>query len=127
MESTGLIPMSLPMQIYIGGKWCNAQSGRRAGIINPATEESLGEVAMANAADVNAAVGAAVAAQTMWAATSGQTRAGYLRAIAQGVGAQRDQLAQLQTANNGKPLAESMIDVEDVIATFNYYAELAAE
>jgi len=122
--------MSIPHQqsqpqIYINGKWCKPQSDQRASIINPATEEVLGEVAMASAADVNAAVDAAVAAQTAWAATSGQIRAGYLRAIADGVSAQRAQLAQLQTANNGKPLAEAMIDVEDVIATFNYYADLA--
>ncbi|PUA17876.1 aldehyde dehydrogenase family protein [Glaciimonas sp. PCH181] len=114
-------------QIYIGGKWCNAQSDQRANIINPSTEEFLGEVAMAGAADVDTAVAAAVAAQAGWAATSGQIRAGYLRAIAEGVSAQRTQLAHLQTANNGKPLSESMIDVDDVIATFHYYADLAVE
>lgn len=131
MESTGDL-MSYPTQqfhpqIYIGGKWCDAQSDQRASIINPATEELLGEVAMASKADVHAAVSAATAAKTAWAGTSGQIRAGYLRAIAQAVLAQRDQLAQLQTANNGKPLADAVIDVEDVIATFNYYADLAAE
>ncbi|MGB7195715.1 MAG: aldehyde dehydrogenase family protein [Collimonas pratensis] len=113
-------------QIYVAGKWCNAQSDRRADIINPATEEPLGEVAMAGKADVHAAVSAAVAAKVAWAGSTGRVRAGYLRTIAQGVSAQRDQLAQLQTANNGKPLSEAMIDVEDVIATFNYYADLAA-
>jgi len=112
-------------QLYIAGRWCNARSGRVETVFNPATEAPLAEVAVGAAEDVDAAVSAAAAAQSAWGRSSGHERATCLRAIARGVEQQQEQLAQLQTANNGKPLSESRIDIGDVIATFNYYAELA--
>ncbi|MND93874.1 Betaine aldehyde dehydrogenase [compost metagenome] len=69
---------------------------------------------------------AAQQAFTVWSSTTGAERAEYLRAIAAGVEARRERLIELQSSNNGKPLFEAAIDVDDVIATFNYYAELAA-
>jgi betaine-aldehyde dehydrogenase len=48
-----------------------------------------------------------------------------LRRIAEGVTARRERLIELQSSNNGKPGFEAAIDVDDVIATFNYYADLA--
>ncbi len=55
----------------------------------------------------------------------GAERGAILRKIAAGVQAGRDQLMHLQSSNNGKPLFEAAIDVDDVIATFEYYAGLA--
>ncbi|HCS46531.1 MAG TPA: aldehyde dehydrogenase, partial [Pseudomonas sp.] len=52
-------------------------------------------------------------------------RGAILRKIAAGVQAGREQLMHLQSSNNGKPLFEAAIDVDDVIATFEYYAGLA--
>ena len=52
-------------------------------------------------------------------------RGAILRNIANGVRNGRDHLMKLQSSNNGKPQFEAGIDVDDVIATFEYYAELA--
>ncbi|MEO6679159.1 MAG: aldehyde dehydrogenase family protein, partial [Pseudomonas sp.] len=60
-----------------------------------------------------------------WSKTTGTERGAILRRIAAGVAAGREQLMHLQSSNNGKPLFEAAIDVDDVIATFEYYAGLA--
>ena len=62
-----------------------------------------------------------------WSKSTGRERAALLRKVAQGVGAQREQLMQLQSRNNGKPLFEAGIDVDDVIAIFDYYVGLVEQ
>jgi betaine-aldehyde dehydrogenase len=106
--------------VFIAGEW-------RAGhdvieVINPATEATLAHVSVGDASTVAQAVEAASAAFIDWSKSTGRDRAAVLRKIAQGVSAQREQLMQLQSSNNGKPLFEAGIDVDDVIATFDYYA-----
>ena len=111
--------------VYINGTW-------RAGhdvleVINPATEASLAHVSVGDGNAVSDAVDAASVAFVDWSKSTGHERAALLRKVAQGVGAQREQLMQLQSRNNGKPLFEAGIDVDDVIATFDYYAGLAEQ
>ena len=111
--------------VYINGTW-------RAGhdvleVINPATEASLAHVSVGDGNAVRDAVDAASVAFVDWSKSTGHERAALLRKVAQGVGAQREQLMQLQSRNNGKPLFEAGIDVDDVIATFDYYAGLAEQ
>ncbi|NVZ19430.1 aldehyde dehydrogenase family protein [Pseudomonas costantinii] len=111
--------------VFIGGEW-------RAGhdvleVINPATEATLAHVSVGDANAVTQAVDAASAAFIDWSKTTGRDRGALLRNIAQGVSEQREQLMQLQSSNNGKPLFEAGIDVDDVIATFEYYAGIAED
>src|ERR1700744_4300780 len=114
-------------QLYIDGRWCDSEGGGRLPVVNPSTEEVITEVQAGSAADVERAVNAATRALRDWKNTTGAARAAYLRAIAGDVGARREDLAALQSLNNGKPLAEAQIDIGDVVATFNYYAELAEQ
>ena len=111
-------------QHYINGLWCDSADGRRLAVVNPFDESLLAEVALGSAAEVDAAVRAAASAQPTWARLGGAARAQALRRIAQGVGAAEEDLALLQSRNNGKPLAEARMDVADVVACFVYYAEL---
>jgi len=109
--------------LYINGAW-------RAGpalleVINPATEQSLAQVSVGDASAVTEAVDAASAAFARWSNSTGHERGALLRKVAQGVSAQREHLMRVQSSNNGKPLFEAGIDVDDVIATFDYYADLA--
>ena len=109
--------------VYVGGAW-------RAGhtvleVINPATEAMLAQVSVGDALAVTQAVDAASAAFSEWSKSTGRDRAALLRKIAQGVSEQREPLMHLQSSNNGKPLFEAAIDVDDVIATFDYYAAVA--
>lgn len=54
-----------------------------------------------------------------------KARAGYLRGFARGLDSRRDYLLRVQMHNNGKPRIEAEIDLDDAIATFDYYAGLA--
>jgi betaine-aldehyde dehydrogenase len=109
--------------VYINGAW-------RAGhdvleVINPATEETLAQVSVGDASAVAEAVDAASAAFIGWSHSTGRERGALLRKVAQGVSEQREPLMRVQSRNSGKPLFEAGIDVDDVIATFEYYAALA--
>ena len=94
-------------------------------MINPATEALLTTVNGGDEHAVDQAVSAATNAFKEWSKTTGAERGAILRRIAAGVQAGREQLMHLQSSNNGKPLFEAAIDVDDVIATFEYYAGLA--
>ncbi|WP_233896975.1 aldehyde dehydrogenase family protein [Pseudomonas sivasensis] len=111
--------------VYIDGEW-------RAGhdvleVINPATESRLAQVSVGDMAAVTQAVDAASRAFAGWSKSTGRERGALLRKIAQGVSEQREALMHLQSSNNGKPLFEAGIDVDDVIATFEYYAGVAED
>ncbi len=106
--------------VFINGQW---QAGHAVlEVINPATEATLAHVSVGDASAVQLAVDAASAAFIDWSKSSGRDRGALLRKVAQGVSEQREPLMQLQSSNNGKPLFEAGIDVDDVIATFEYYA-----
>ncbi|WP_455929149.1 aldehyde dehydrogenase family protein [Pseudomonas fluorescens] len=108
--------------VFINGQW---QAGHAVlEVINPATEATLAHVSVGDASAVQLAVDAASVAFIDWSKSSGRDRGALLRKVAQGVSEQREQLMQLQSSNNGKPLFEAGIDVDDVIATFEYYAGL---
>lgn len=109
--------------LYIDGQWSAGREHLR--VINPATEALLTTVNGGDEFAVDHAVTAAVAAFKDWSKTTGAERAVILRNIANGVRNGRERLMNLQSSNNGKPLFEAAIDVDDVIATFEYYAELA--
>ncbi|VVQ15464.1 Betaine aldehyde dehydrogenase [Pseudomonas fluorescens] len=109
--------------LYINGQWSAGREHLR--VINPATEALLTTVNGGDEHAVDQAVAAATAAFKEWSQTSGAERGAILRNIANGVRNGREHLMKLQSCNNGKPQFEAAIDVDDVIATFEYYAELA--
>ncbi|WLH38464.1 aldehyde dehydrogenase family protein [Pseudomonas sp. FP2196] len=111
--------------LYINGQWSAGREHLR--VINPATEALLTTVNGGDELAVDHAVTVAVEAFKDWSKTSGAERGAILRNIANGVRNGRDQLMKLQSSNNGKPQFEAAIDVDDVIATFEYYAELAED
>ncbi|MBP5949889.1 aldehyde dehydrogenase family protein [Pseudomonas sp. P42] len=109
--------------LYINGHWSAGREHLR--VINPATEALLTTVIGGDERAVDQAVSAATEAFKSWSQTTGAERGAILRNIANGVRDGREHLMTLQSSNNGKPLFEAAIDVDDVIATFEYYAELA--
>ena len=109
--------------LYINGQWSAGREHLR--VINPATEALLTTVNGGDEHAVDQAVAAASEAFKSWSQTSGAERGAILRNIANGVRNGREHLMKLQSCNNGKPQFEAAIDVDDVIATFEYYAELA--
>ncbi|RAU47104.1 MULTISPECIES: aldehyde dehydrogenase family protein [unclassified Pseudomonas] len=109
--------------LYLNGQW--REGKERLAVINPSTEAPLAIVTGGDAQSVDDAVQAARSAFDAWSRTTGAFRAVILRRIAAGVAERRGRLMSLQSTNNGKPGFEAAMDVDDVIATFNYYADLA--
>ncbi|WP_025129690.1 aldehyde dehydrogenase family protein [Pseudomonas sp. PH1b] len=109
--------------LYIDGHWSAGDA--LLPVINPSTEALLAQVAGGGAEAVDQALRAASAGLGRWARSTGAERAQVLRKIAAGVAERRERLMHLQSSNNGKPQFEAALDVDDVIATFDYYAGLA--
>ncbi|HUN60330.1 MAG TPA: aldehyde dehydrogenase family protein [Candidatus Binataceae bacterium] len=116
-------------QLLIGGKWIPAKSGKTFETINPSNEEVLGIVSEGDKADIDEAVKAARAAfeTGKWPAIGPHQRARYLFKIAELIDAHGDELAELITLDNGKPLGESTVEVGRTAETFRYYAGWATK
>ncbi|KAK4735368.1 hypothetical protein R3W88_009629 [Solanum pinnatisectum] len=114
-------------QLFIDGEWREPLKKNRLPIINPANEEIIGYIPAATEEDVDIAVKAARSAlrRDDWGSTTGAQRAKYLRAIAAKVLEKKPELATLETIDNGKPWFEAASDIDDVVACFEYYADLA--
>lgn len=111
--------------MYIDGQWVESQQGETSRILNPATEEALTEVPLAGEADAARAVEAASRAFESWRWVSGLERAELLHEAASKVRDNFDEIAELLTLEEGKPLPENEEEVEWVIGTLDYYAEMA--
>jgi len=117
-----------PTRMYIGGKWVAAASGRSLPVTNPATGEKLTEVALADAADVEAAVAAARRAfdEGPWPWMDPLARGRYLWKMAEGIRSRLDALAMTDTLNMGKPIRDTKgWDVPVAAEIFESYAGLA--
>jgi aldehyde dehydrogenase (NAD+) len=123
-ESRSVVNIASNYGLFIDGEFVDPLSNRGFKTINPATEEVLTEVADADAADVDRAVGAARRAYAKtWSKLSGRERAKYLFRIARLIQDRSRELAVLETLDNGKPIRESRdVDIPLVAAHFFYYA-----
>jgi aminomuconate-semialdehyde/2-hydroxymuconate-6-semialdehyde dehydrogenase len=91
--------------------------------IEPATGDPCGRIARGTAADVNAAVAAAMRVREEWAATPADERAGWLDALADAIEMNLDRLAEAESLDNGKPvdLARS-VDIPRAVSNFRFFA-----
>lgn len=108
---------------YINGQWVPAASGRRFPVENPATEETLAEVAAGDAADVDAAVKAARACfeSDAWKQMSARQRGRLLMKAADLLEARLAEFAELETRQNGKLLFESKIEIGMSAEVLRYF------
>jgi aldehyde dehydrogenase (NAD+) len=109
---------------FIGGKWVPSEDGATFPTIDPATEETLADVAVGTPADVDRAVRAARKAyEKYWKPMKPADRAKYVYRIARAITERSRELAVLETKNGGKPIKESRdFDVVQAAAHFFYYA-----
>jgi acyl-CoA reductase-like NAD-dependent aldehyde dehydrogenase len=129
-ESTLNFLRSGPKELFIGGEWVPALSGETFQTINPATGEELARVALAGTEDVARAVHAARAAfeNGPWSAMTGEERGDLLWRLADLIDAHADELAELETLDNGKPLRVSRRgDLPATSRHFRYYAGWASK
>src|SRR5262245_27243344 len=109
--------------LFIGGEFVAPADGTRAPTVNPATEETLAEVAFAGPGDVERAIGAARAAAPKWQALPALERGKYLFRIARLIQERARELAVVESLDGGKPIRESRdVDVPLAGAHFFSYA-----
>jgi aldehyde dehydrogenase (NAD+) len=112
-------------KLLINGEWMDASGGATHTVINPASEEPLCEVASASAEDMHAAVVSSRAAfdSGPWRKLDGAARGRLLWKLADLVERDADEIARLETLNQGKPIFESSkIEVPFVVELLRYYA-----
>jgi len=119
-----------PKKLLIGGEWVDAASEETFATINPATGEELTQVALAGPQDVDRAVKAARQAYEHgpWSRLSGEERGHLLWKVADLIEAHANELAELDTLDNGKPLRVARRgDLPSAARHFRYYAGLAGK
>src|SRR6266446_376779 len=118
-------PTVKDQRLFIGGKWLDSASGKTFPTVNPATGETICQVAEGDKADVDRAVKAARKAfeSGPWKKMNARERGRLLYKLADLVEENIDELAALETLDNGKPINDSRnIDLPLAIETFRYYA-----
>ncbi|MDS9469027.1 aldehyde dehydrogenase family protein [Paracoccus sp. MBLB3053] len=116
--------LSRDRTVFLDGEWVNGR-GKPIRSVDPSTGSALTELNGARAEDVSLAAAAASRAFGSWRRLPAAKRATYLRGFAAGLLARKETLVALQMLNNGKPRIEAEIDIDDAVATFEYYAGLA--
>jgi succinate-semialdehyde dehydrogenase/glutarate-semialdehyde dehydrogenase len=116
---------AVPKDLLIGGAWRAAEHGARLGVEDPATGETLCEVADAAGADAIAALDAAAGAQAEWGAHAPRERGEILRRAFELVAARADDLALLMTLEMGKSLAESRSEIVYANEFLRWFSEEA--
>lgn len=118
-------PKVVDKKMLIGGEWVDSASGKTFETINPATGDTICQVAEGDKADVDRAVAAARKAfeSKPWARMSGADRGRLLYKLADLIEAHRDELAALESLDNGKPIRDSYnADIPLTAAVYRYYA-----
>ena len=117
-----------PVRLFIGGQWVPAKAGGTFETLDPGNGRVLARVAAADAMDIDAAVGAARHAfgHSGWATMSNNDRAVILHRLADLVDQHTAILAQIESLDLGKPLAQPTgFDVPNCAQTLRYYADLS--
>jgi aldehyde dehydrogenase (NAD+) len=111
-------------RLLINNRWVPSESGKTFATINPSTGEEICQVAEADAADVDKAVKAARAAfEGPWRKMRASERGRLLYRLADLIEANADELARLETLDNGKPLSiAKAVDVAKTVACYRYFA-----
>ena len=117
--------LATPQKLFVGGTWQPAMSGATFDTIDPATLQPLATIARAGEADVDRAVAAARTAllDPEWARITPAKRAQLMHRLADIIERDAEEFAQLETLDNGKPLAMArMADVPGAVAILRYFA-----
>jgi succinate-semialdehyde dehydrogenase/glutarate-semialdehyde dehydrogenase len=110
-------------QCYIDGAWADADSGDTIDVTDPATNEVLGTIPKMGADETRRAIEAANAALPEWRAKTAKERAAVLRKFFNLMIENQEDLAQIMTAEQGKPLAESRGEIVYAASFIEWFAE----
>jgi succinate-semialdehyde dehydrogenase/glutarate-semialdehyde dehydrogenase len=127
MATATASPSSAPpikhRQLFINGEWCDSSSGKTLAVENPATEETIAEVALGTRGDCTRAITAAAEAMKSWMKLTPYDRAKVLKKTADLMRERADALARTMTMEQGKPVAEAKGEVLHSADTFEWFAE----
>lgn len=112
-------------QLFIAGQWRPARSGRTDPVLNPATEEVIGQVAHASKDDLDEALEAAEKGFATWRKVSAFDRSKLMRKAADILRSRVEETARLMTLEQGKPLAEAKMEVMAAADIIDWFAEEA--
>jgi acyl-CoA reductase-like NAD-dependent aldehyde dehydrogenase len=129
-ESTQAFLNTGPKKLLINNEWVDAANGETFATVNPATGEELAQVALAGLEDVDRAVRAAREAfdSGPWASMTGEARGHLLWKLADLIDEHADELAELETLDNGKPIRVARRgDLPYASKHFRYYAGWASK
>ena len=113
------------IKLLINGEWRDALSGKTIAVSDPATDEILGNIAHAEKADLDLALDAADKGFKVWRETSAYDRSKIMRKAADLLRERKDTIAWLMTREQGKPLAQSAMEVMGAADTIDWFAEEA--
>nr|WP_141189553.1 aldehyde dehydrogenase family protein [Terrilactibacillus laevilacticus] len=116
----------MKLNMFIDGSWQGGGTNQTRQIVNPANGEIIAEAAEGTTSDVNYAI--SIAKKTfesgIWSEKPAEERAEVLLKIAQKIDEKQEELAKLETLDNGKTLREASYDMSDAANCFRYYAGL---
>ena len=110
-------------KMFIDGEWVPAQDGRTLGVINPATEEVINDVAYGGRNETRQAIEAAARAMPAWMKLTSWDRAKVLKRTADLMRERIDTIARTMTMEQGKPLLEAKAEINHSADTFEWFAE----
>ncbi|GAA4329546.1 NAD-dependent succinate-semialdehyde dehydrogenase [Pigmentiphaga soli] len=111
------------LKLFIDGEWLGVQGRATHSVIDPATGRSLGELPLASAQDLDRALESAAAAWPGWRATPAVERGRLMRRAAGLIRERRERIARLLTQEEGKPLAEALVEVDGAAGHIEWMAE----
>jgi succinate-semialdehyde dehydrogenase/glutarate-semialdehyde dehydrogenase len=117
------MPSYPDVKLFIAGEWCDGLEGKTLPIIDPATEEEIGRLAHATKPDLDAALASAERGFKLWRATPAFERYKTMRRAADILRERKDDIATLMTMEQGKPLAQSALEVLAAADTVDWIAE----
>ena len=115
----------LKTQAFIDGSWHDADNGSTTPVLNPATGETLAQVARCGREETRRAIAAAHRAQLDWRQRTAEERAGALHRLHELMLVHQEDLARILTLEQGKPLAESRREIESGAGYIQWFAEEA--
>ncbi len=115
----------LKTQAYVDGKWIDADSGETLAVLNPATGDTIAEIAKCGTDETRRAIEAAERAQKDWRTRTAKERAAVLRKWFTLMVENLEDLAQIMTAEQGKPLAEARGEIAYGANYIEWFAEEA--
>ncbi|MEJ6397434.1 NAD-dependent succinate-semialdehyde dehydrogenase [Yoonia sp. 208BN28-4] len=118
-------PDLLCTQAYVAGKWSDAKDGKTFDVTNPARGDVIAKVADLSRSEIGDAIAAAETAQKDWAALAAKDRAKVLRKWFDLMMENQEDLAQIMTAEQGKPLSESRGEVAYGASFVEWFGEEA--